>query len=121
ASESLEKPYVMVGATVIAADTDAEAKYFFTSLQQQYVNRYRNARGPLPAPVESMESIWSPSEKEYVARSLGHVIVGSLPSVNGALEAFMSVTAADEVIVTAQIFAHAARKRSFEIVAGVRG
>jgi len=119
-SEQLERPYVMPGVNVFAAATDAEARRHFTSLQQAFMNLRRGAPGPLPPPVESMEGLWSPMERAGVEHAFRYAIVGSAETVRRGLAAFIAETQADEIMVTAQMFDHAARRRSFEIVAEVR-
>lgn len=116
-SQVLDKPYAMVGANVIAADTDEKAKFLATSMQQQFLNLVRGRSGPLNPPVESMEYLWSDYEKAAIQRQLGASIVGSPEKVKEKLEGFLAATQADEVMVNAQIFDHQERLRSYEIVA----
>ncbi|MEW4283364.1 LLM class flavin-dependent oxidoreductase [Priestia koreensis] len=116
-SQVLDKPYAMVGANVIAADTDEKAKFLATSMQQQFLNLVRGRSGPLNPPVESMEYLWSDYEKAAIQRQLGASIVGSPEKVKEKLEGFLATTQADEVMVNAQIFDHQERLRSYEIVA----
>jgi luciferase family oxidoreductase group 1 len=120
-SETLAKPYAMVAANVIAADTDAEAKRLFTSLQQQFVNLRRGTPGLLPPPVDRIEDYAAPHELAGAQRALARSFVGTPETVRGGLRAFLRETQADELLVTAQIHNHAARLRSFELVAGLRG
>ena len=119
-SEALAAPCAMVGVGVFAAETDAEARRLLTSAQLQFVNLRRGTPGPLQPPVETMEGRWSPAEKAGVERALAYSAVGSPDTVRRRLKTFLDATRADEVIVTGQIFDHAARLRSFEIVADVR-
>jgi luciferase family oxidoreductase group 1 len=118
-SATLARPYVMVGATVIAADTDAEARRLLTSLEQAFVALRRGMPVPLKPPVEAHEATWTPFERAQLEQILAVAIVGSAETVKRKLGAFVARTEADEVIVTAQVFDHAARLRSFEIVAKV--
>jgi luciferase family oxidoreductase group 1 len=119
-SEILDAPHAMPCINVFAADTDAEARRLFTSLQQAFINLRRNIPGLLPPPVDSMEGRWSEFERAGVERALRYSVVGSAETVRRGLEAFIDLTEADEVMVTAQIFDHPARLRSFEILAEVR-
>jgi luciferase family oxidoreductase group 1 len=119
-SAALAQPYAMVGLSVIAAENDRDAQRLFTSLQQQFVNLRRGRPGPLNPPVDSLEGFWSPAEKAGVDHALGYAVVGSPDTVRRGLKAMIDRTGADELMVTAQIFDHAARVRSFEIVAGAR-
>lgn len=119
-SETLGKPYAMPCVNVFAADTDAEAQRLFTSVQQAFINLRRNQPGQLPPTVETMDDRWSEFERAGVEHALRYSAVGSHETVRGWLESFIVETQADEIMVTAQIFDHSARLRSFEILAGVR-
>ncbi|HEY6189267.1 MAG TPA: LLM class flavin-dependent oxidoreductase [Pyrinomonadaceae bacterium] len=119
-SETLTTPYAMPCVNVFAADTDAEARRLFTSVQQAFINLRRNQPGLLPPPVETMEGRWSAFERAGVDHALRYSIVGSTETVRSGLESFVDLTNADEIMVTAQIFDHSARLRSFELLASVR-
>ena len=110
----------MVGVNAFAADTDAAAQRLFTSAQQQFLNLVRGTPGLLPPPVESMEGRWSPVERAQVEHMTLCSSVGSPETVRRQLEAIVESTGADELVLTAQIHDHTARRRSFELVAGVR-
>ncbi|WP_428674637.1 LLM class flavin-dependent oxidoreductase [Reyranella sp.] len=120
-SEQLERPYAMVGVNVFAAETEAEARRLSTSLQQQFISLRRGAPGPLPPPLDSMDGHWSPMERAGVEQALSCSAVGTPDVVQGRLEALIAETKADELMLTAQIFDHAARLRSFEIAADACG
>lgn len=117
-SAVLDKPYGMVAVNVIAADTDEEAAYLATSMQQLFLSFIRNTRGPLPAPVRDMDKIWSEQEKAALQQQLGSSIIGGPETVYTKLKQFIEATGADEIMVAAHIFDHKARLRSYEIVAG---
>ena len=119
-SEQLDRPYAMAGLTVVAAETDAEAKFLFSSLQQAFVNLRTGRPGPLPPPVEDMDARLDPGAKAMLGASLSCAVVGDPQTVRAGLAAFAERTKADELIVTSQIFDHAARVRSFEIAAEAR-
>jgi luciferase family oxidoreductase group 1 len=116
-SASLQRPYAMAAAAVFAADTDEKAARLFTSLQQSFVNLRRGTPGKLPPPVESMEGRWTAMERDMVGQAFGEAIVGSPSTVKRGIEQFVARTGIDEMMVTAAIFDHEARLRSFEIVA----
>jgi luciferase family oxidoreductase group 1 len=118
-SPSLDAPYAMAGISVFAADTGAEARRLFTSLQMQWINLRRGRPGPLQAPVDTLDDVWSPAERAGVEHALRYAIVGTPEAVGRGLHAFASETGVDELMITAQIFDHAARLRSYEIVADV--
>ncbi|RAZ75143.1 LLM class flavin-dependent oxidoreductase [Mesorhizobium atlanticum] len=118
-SAQLNKPYVMLGLNVSAAPTDAEAKLLFSSLQQAFVNLRSGRPGQLPPPVENYDRDLDPMAKTMLAQALSCAVVGSPETVRQGIDAFIGRTGADELMVTAQIFDHAARVRSYEILADV--
>ena len=116
-SEQLDRPYAMVACNVIAADTDAEARRLFTSVQQAFTNMMRGTRGKLRPPIDDIETYWTPPEKAQASRMLARSFVGGPETVRKGLEAFIAETAADELIVAAAIYDHEARVRSYAILA----
>jgi luciferase family oxidoreductase group 1 len=119
-SEQLEKPYVMVAANVIAADTDREAQRLYTSLQQQFINIRFGMPGPMPPPLDTPDRAWSSSEQAITDHTLRYSAVGSRDTVKDWLKRFIDQTQADELILTGSIFDHQARLRSFEIAMEAR-
>ena len=121
-SDQLAEPYVMLGVNVVAADTDAEARRLFTTHQQVFLSLRRGTLGPLPPPVDDNEfnARLTPMERFELEQTLSTAIVGSAATVRRGLADFVARTAADELIVVAQIFDHAARLRSYEIAAEAR-
>jgi alkanesulfonate monooxygenase SsuD/methylene tetrahydromethanopterin reductase-like flavin-dependent oxidoreductase (luciferase family) len=117
-SAALDKPYAMVGVNLFAADTTEAAYRLFTSLQQQFVNLRRGTPGQLQPPVDRIEA--AEMELNSVAQSLACSVIGDPDTVREGLLSVIEQTGADELILTAQIYDHAARLRSFEIAAQVR-
>jgi alkanesulfonate monooxygenase SsuD/methylene tetrahydromethanopterin reductase-like flavin-dependent oxidoreductase (luciferase family) len=109
----------MVGANVIVAGDDGEARRLFTSAQQAFTNVLRGRRGQLPPPIDDIESYWSPEEKVRVSSMLRRSFVGSPETVQQGLESFVEETGADELIVASAIHDHAARLRSYELLAAI--
>lgn len=120
-SAQLAAPNVMLGVNIVAAATDAEAKFLFSSLQQSFLNIRSGRPGRLPPPVEDFERQIDRYGAAMLADALSCAIVGGPDTVRRGIEDFVSRTGADELMVTANIFDHAKRKRSFEIVAEVSG
>jgi len=118
-SAQLNKPYAVFGVNVIAADTDEEAQYLFTTLQQHYTRARRNTRGQLPSPIADIDAFWEPHEKAGVMRSLACSVVGSPQTIRDGLQRLLKISGADEVLVAGQIYDHAARLRSFQIAGEV--
>jgi luciferase family oxidoreductase group 1 len=113
------EPHAMVGVNVVAADSDDEAAFLFTSIQQRFLGMQRGRRGPLPRPIApaELESMWTAQEKAGVQRMLAATAVGAPDSVRRQLDAIVERTRADELIVAGAIHDHAARLRSYELLA----
>jgi luciferase family oxidoreductase group 1 len=116
-SKQLDHPYAMVGVNVVAADTNEEARRLFTTIQQSFTNLVRGAGGKLQPPIDNIDDYWTPAEKHHASRMLKYAIVGSPETVGRGLEDFVGLTRADELMIVASLYDHAARVRSFEIVA----
>jgi luciferase family oxidoreductase group 1 len=116
-SKQLKHAHAMVGVNVIAAETDEEAKYLFTTHQQHATRMRRNTRGQLPPPIDDIETFWTPHEKISVNEQLACSVVGNPETVRQGLQRLVEKTGANELMITGQIFDHQARLRSFEIAA----
>ena len=120
-SKQLDHPYAMAGINVVAADTDEKARRLFTTVEQSFTNLVRGAPGKLQAPIDNIEEYWTPAEKHQASRMLKYSIVGSTETVRRDLESFVAQTSVDELMVVSSLYDHAARIRSYEIVAEVSG
>jgi luciferase family oxidoreductase group 1 len=118
-SEILQRPYSMAGIPVIAAETDEEARWLATTPQQAFLNLIRNHPGPLMPPVEKVE--WNSFEEAAVASRFRAAVVGSAETVQHGLERFLAETQVDELMIATAVYDHAARLRSYEMVAEVAG
>jgi luciferase family oxidoreductase group 1 len=118
-STQLEKPYTMIGVNIVAADTDAEARFLFTTVQQAFTNLARGRPGLQQPPIEDIEQYWSPSEKLRASHMLKYSVVGASDTVREGLRRLIAATDADELMVVSHIYDHARRVRSYEIVAEV--
>jgi luciferase family oxidoreductase group 1 len=116
-SGCLAKPHVMLGVTIVAADTDAEARRLYSSLQQAFVNLRRGRPGKLPPPVDDFEANLDRYARAMLADALSCSVVGAPDTIRNGLNAFVTANGPDELMVTAQVFDHTARKRSYEILA----
>jgi luciferase family oxidoreductase group 1 len=119
-SSRLQRPYAMLALNVVAAETDQEARRLFTTMQQSFVNLRRGKLGFVPPPIDEIESYWTPQEKAGVENALACAVVGDRNTVARGIAAFIERHQPDELILTANIFEHAKRLRSFEIAATVR-
>ncbi len=118
-SAQLQQPYVMLGFNVFAADTDAEAQLLATSMQQAFVNLRTGMPTQLPPPVPGYLERLAPPARAMLDEVLSCTATGSPATVRAGIEAFIARTQPDELIITSQVFDHAARVRSFEIAAAL--
>ena len=119
-SARLDKPHVMLALNVVAADTDAEARRLFTTQQQAFVNLRRGRPGLVPPPLasaEAMDAYCTPAERAGVDAALACAVVGSPDTVRTGLRAFVERYQPDELMLTANVFDHASRLKSFELAA----
>ncbi len=120
-SVRLQAPYAMLALNVVAAGSDAEARRLFTTQQQAFVNLRRGRPGLVPPPIDDIESWWTPQEKHGVERALACNVVGDADAVKQGIAGFVERHRPDELLLTANVFDHDARVRSFEIAAEVMG
>jgi luciferase family oxidoreductase group 1 len=114
-SEFLDRPHVMLGVNIVAADTDAEARFLASSGRQSFASL--RAGRPIPLPPPSKEWERDPSDRTDPANQTRVSFVGSPAVIRPAIEAFIARTRADELIVVSHIYDHAARLRSYELAA----
>jgi len=118
-SETLRKPYFMVGVPVIAAETDAEARRLFTTPQQRFLRLIRNQPVEVLPPVDSMDDEWNDMERAAVESRLRQAIVGSNATIRAGFEKLVNETGADELIVVSDTYEHSDRLSSYQRVAEV--
>lgn len=116
-SQTLSKPYAAVGINVVAAPTDDEAHYLFSSMQQRFLGIVTGRRGPLPPPVASMDGLWSAAERHQVESMLAMTAVGGEATIRERLQAMQQRTGAQEYIVNCALFEHQHRVRSYRLLA----
>ncbi len=116
-SEVLDKPYVMLGVPLAAAETDEQAEYLVTSVYQRILSLMRGQSLMQKPPVESMNGLWLPHERDAVMDFLGLAVVGGPEKIRANLDVLLEQTDADELIFTCDMYEHADRLRSYEILA----
>ncbi len=119
-SQQSAKPHAMAGVNVVLADTDAEADYLFSSIQQRFTDMIRGKRGYLKPPIDDIHAYWSADENMHASRMLACSFVGSPDTVRRKLDGFVTSTGVDELMVASAIFEHQARLRSYELLAELR-
>lgn len=118
-STVLDKPYVMLGVPLVAADTDEQAEYLATSVYQRILALMRGQSLVQRPPVDSMDGLWQPHEREAVGSFLGLAMVGGPEKIRAKLDVLLEQTGADELIFTCDLYEHADRIRSYEILSQV--
>lgn len=116
-SAVLDKPYVMLGVPLVAAETDEQADYLATSVYQRILALMRGQSLVQRPPVATMDGLWLPHEREAVGSFLGLAMVGSPQKIRAKLEVLLEQTEADELIFTCDLYEHADRIRSYELLA----
>lgn len=118
-SQQLNKPYAMACVSVIVADTNEEAQYLFTSMQQRFLGMIRNQRGKLLPPIDNIEECWNSREKAQVESMLSCAFVGDSTTVKEQLQHFINRTKANELIVNNGIFSQSAKLHSYKLLAEI--
>jgi luciferase family oxidoreductase group 1 len=119
-STQLDRPYLMLGFNIFAADSDAQAQFLATSMKQAFVNLRSGNPTQLPPPVDGYENRLPPAATTMLAEVLSCSAIGSPETVRKSLVAFIERTKPDELMMTSQIFDHSARLRSYEIAAEIQ-
>jgi luciferase family oxidoreductase group 1 len=114
-SERLTQPHVMLGYNIFAAETDEEARFLASSMQQAFVALRTGRPGKLQPPLEGYYDNLPPSARAMLDNVLSATAIGGRETVETDLRRFIARTGADEIIVTCQMFDHDARKRSYGI------
>lgn len=115
-SQYLNQPYMMVCLNVIAAESDEEARFESTTMQQFFLNVVRGSQMFLQPPVEDMDSIWNAPEKQMTESMFSMTFMGSKESVRNQLIRFQEKYAVDEMMAVSYIFDPEKQKRSYQIL-----
>ncbi len=117
ASEFLDAPYVMLGVQAVAAPTNEEAEFLATTLYQRFLALIQNKSMKLQPPVESMQGLWSQIEEHHVKEKLQTSVRGGPEKIKKEIDKLVSMTGADELMFTSDLYDHELRLRSFEFIA----
>ncbi|MBB6446675.1 LLM class flavin-dependent oxidoreductase [Bacillus benzoevorans] len=115
-SQYLDKPYFIVCLNVIGAESDEEAEFESTTMQQFFLNVVRGSQMPLSPPVENMDQIWSPAEKEMAQSMSSMTLRGSKTSIQEQVTRFLDKYNVDEIMAVTYIYDPEKQKRSYEIL-----
>jgi luciferase family oxidoreductase group 1 len=116
-SVSHDKPLAILGTQVMVADTDEEAERLALTFDLNTVRRAKGEYLPLASPEEAAAFDYTPVDRARIAQGRNRIAVGSPATVRAKLLPLLEATKADELMVTSMIFDHAARKRSYELLA----
>ena len=117
-SQYLDKPYFMMACSIFAAETEAEARFHFSSLVQSFVGMVTNRRGLVPAPIEDLKV--APEIATHVESMLAGSCVGTPEQVAARLSSFQDKLQPDEYIISMPFYDHAARLKSMELTMGIQ-
>ncbi|HSI42934.1 MAG TPA: LLM class flavin-dependent oxidoreductase [Methylotenera sp.] len=118
-SRYLAEPYVMLGFNVFAADTDDEAQFLASSMQQAFINLRSGHPSKLQPPIADFWNVIGAPERALLNQVLSCSAIGAEDKVTEELSAFIEKTSANELMITSQIFDHKARLHSYEITANI--
>lgn len=116
---ALDEPYSMIGVSVTAADTDERARELAAPQALAFLRLRQGRPGPLPTPEETAAHPYTPLERQMIDARLADQVMGSPSTVRKQLDALIGRTAVDEVMVVTQVFDHADRLKSYDILAGL--
>jgi len=116
-SASHAKPYAILGTHVVCADTDEEADRLALTVDLNIVRRAKGEYLPLASPEDAAAYDYTPADRARIAQSRARMSVGSAATIKAKLAPLIVATQASELMVTTMIFSHAARKRSYALLA----
>jgi luciferase family oxidoreductase group 1 len=116
-SPTLERPHAILGCAVVCADSDEEAERLATTVDLNWVRRARGEYLPLASPEEAAAFPYSPVDRERIRARRERLFVGAPATVRERLAPLIAATKADELMITTMIHDHAARRRSYELLA----
>ena len=119
-SDTLKEPYAMACVNAVVAETEEEAHHLATSLYASFLNVIRGKSKMLQPPLENLDDIWDASESYSVHQMLRYSFIGSPATVKEKMQAFLDDTQVDELMISSHIYDHAARVRSYELIAALQ-
>ena len=116
-SDMRRAPYAILAAAVICAETDAEADRLAATVDLNFVRRTKGEYLPLASPEEALAYAYTPADRERIRVNRRRLFVGSRDTIKHAVAPLIAATGADELMITTMVHDHAARKRSYELLA----
>jgi len=117
-SARLRAPWGILALGVVCAQSDREAERLASSGELAMVRFLQGIRDrPMPSVEEALAHRYDAHEEALRAGRGSHLLVGGVARVREQLGALVEASGADEVMVLTHVHEHAARKRSYELVA----
>jgi luciferase family oxidoreductase group 1 len=120
-SAALARPHAILAVAAVAADSDAEAERLAATIDLNFVRRARGEYLPLASPEEAVAYDYAPIDRERIRQGRVRLFAGAPATILARLAPFIEATQADEVMITTMIYDHAARRRSYELLAQAFG
>ena len=118
-SDIFPQPHAILALAAVCAETDAEARRLASTMELAWA-RIRTGRfEPLPSPDEALAHDYTPAEQSARELYRNLTVVGDPETVRAEITRRAEAAGADEVMVTTNVWDHAARLRSFELLADV--
>ena len=119
-SEVLAEPYVMLGTSVVAAETDEQAQFLAGPSGLTFLSLRRGRPIPLPTPEEAATYPYTDVDRAFLDDRFSSSVIGSPETVRKNLEQLLADTGANELMVTTMVHGHADRVRSYELLASLK-
>jgi luciferase family oxidoreductase group 1 len=120
-SQFLQKPYAIIAAAAVVADTDAEADRLASTIDLNFARRAQGVYAPLDSPEVALAYDYSPVDLARIRKNRERLIVGSSATVRENLGKLIADTQADEAMITTMVYDHETRKRSYALLAETFG
>ena len=111
------EPYTAVAVWVICAEADEEAQRIAASGRMAFTLLRRGALVAVPSPERALEFLAAEGRPDAAPGSRRRTVVGSPATVRAALEQVVGSYGAQEAIAVNVTYSHAARRRSYELLA----
>lgn len=116
-SPRFAKPHAILGVAAVCAETEAQARVLASTMELAWLRIHSGRFLPLPSPEEALAYPYSEYEREALREVRERTLVGTPAQVRAGIEALAAASAADEVMIVGNIHDHAARLRSYELIA----
>ena len=110
-------PWAILAVSAACAETEEQAEDLAASLELMYLRLRSGRPSPITSPEEAKSYPYTPAEQAKIAEFRSNFMVGTPDVVRARLLELAEQTGADEIMVTTVTHSHAARVRSYELLA----